>query len=547
MRMLANDVVKSNNPAPANNAGSQAPFFKPVQPVSMQNAGIIQRDEDKTKKPPAETKEPAKDEGKPAETKPKVSVGFVDGASLWKTLDDLVLKLPERYKSAYAKYKETHETPVFDLSESRQLASKEIMAMWNLSNALVYKATSPYKDYSSLSSKGIGFSDSIKIAESLSGVSSTYINLASIVLHKDIGKYLSDDLPDTIKQNLGVVILTGLLVQGGVAALNFAGNKEVDLVSLVSPVLAGYTEAPAGLNDPFTLGNIPDPRWKYPFLQPNPGLDLNYTRNNPDAAAPAFNFNLGVNVASILDKYPKNEDDKKNYNGLELYPFFNYSHLYDKPGLSLDKTDKYFGGVFAGANGAYGLAEAGKTTGPGGTSETYGKGALVLKNIEWLKLLSLGVEGDKRDNNDVRTRVDAAAEVGVDTDKWQFAVGGSVGGLTPGGGGNGSVDYAANAQLYYKQYSADKKDVYKTGAEAGFTSRLQDPFNEASPNLFTFKAALVFKGMLKLGLQYDKVSGSGPSNMFAPLPPGTNLPGSNVTGYAAFDFAPLLFRDEKKK
>src|SRR3569833_4388533 len=116
------------------------------------------------------------------------------------------------------------------------------MAMWNLANALVYKATSPYKDYTSLSSKGIGFSDSIKIAESLSGVSSTYINLASIVLHKDIAKYLSDDLPDTIKQNLGVVILTGLMVQGGVAALYFAGNKEVDLVSLVSPVLAGYTE-----------------------------------------------------------------------------------------------------------------------------------------------------------------------------------------------------------------------------------------------------------------------------------------------------------------
>ena len=119
--------------------------------------------------------------------------------------------------------------------------------------------------------------------------------------------------------------------------------------------------------------------------------------------------------------------------------------------------------------------------------------------------------------------------------------------MLPGGGKPGSLDYGASASLYYKDYSSDKKDVYKTGGELGFSSRLQDPFDETSRQLFTFKAGLVFKGIVRLGLQYDQISGSGPVNTFPSLSPALTLPQNNITGYVGVDIAPLLFRDEKKK
>lgn len=492
-------------------------------------------------------KQDGKDEAKPDDKKPdekkgdEVKTGFIDTASLIKTFDDLILKLPERYKDAYQKYKSTHETFIFDLSESRKLASNEIMAFWNLSNALVYKTTSPYKN--------IGFGDSIKIAESLSGVSDTYISLASSVLHKDLKKYLSDEFPDTVTKNLGFLILTGILLQSGVTGLGYALNKEVDFTTLISPVLSGFTEPPSGLNNPFLLDNIPDPRWKSPFLQPSPGLDVNLTKTNPDSPTPSFNLNLGLNFASLKSLYPKNEEDKKKYKGLELYPFFNYSHAYPKEGQPQPaQTDKFFTGIFIGNKGVYTLAEGGLITGPLGVMEAYGRTGLVLKNLDKLRLWRLDAEADYRESTgDVRTRIDSAAEIEiVDNDKWQFIVGGTVGGLIPGRSTAGKFDYGASAKFYYKEYSPDKKDEYKTGGEVGFTSRSQDPFDASSQQLFTVKTGLVFKGLLRLGLQYDKISGSGPINTFPVLPSNYDLPKDNLTLYAGFDFAPLLFRNEKK-
>ncbi|MCW3110300.1 MAG: hypothetical protein JWQ09_4806 [Segetibacter sp.] len=492
-------------------------------------------------------KQDAKDEPKPEDKKPEekkgeeAKTGFIDTASLIKTFDDLIGKLPARYKEAYEKYKSTHETYIFDLSESRKLASNEIMAFWNLSNALVYKATSPYKN--------LGFGDSIKMAESLSGASDTYINLASSVLHKDLKKYLSDEFPDTVTKNLGFLILAGILLQSGISGIGYALNKEIDFTTIISPVLSGFTEPPAGLNNPFILDNIPDPRWKSPFLQPSPGLDVNTSKFNPDAPTPSLNINLGLNFASLKSLYPKNDEEKKKYKGLELYPFFNYSHAYQKEGQpEPDKTDKFFTGIFIGNKGIYTLMEGGLITGPTGVVEAYGRAGLILKNLDKLRLWKLDAEADYRQaTGDVRTRIDSAAEIEfVDNSKWQFIVGGTVGGLIPGQSTPGKFDYGANAKLYYKEYSPDKKDEYKTGAEVGFTSRLQDPFDATSQQLLTVKTGLVFKGMLKLGVQYDKISGGGPINTFPVLPAGTNLPGNNVTVFAGFDFAPLLFRNEKK-
>jgi hypothetical protein len=57
----------------------------------------------------------------------------------------------------------------------------------------------------------------------------------------------------------------------------------------------------------------------------------------------------------------------------------------------------------------------------------------------------------------------------------------------------------------------------------------------------------VFKGIVRLGLQYDQISGTGAINTFPTLSPALTLPQNNITGFAGIDFAPLLFRNESKK
>jgi hypothetical protein len=482
-------------------------------------------------------------ETKADEKKPDVPVGFIDKDSLWAAIKDIFGKLPDRYKDAYKTYEKTHETFIFDLSEGRKLASNEIMALWNLSNALVYKSYTNYKD--------VGFSDSIKIAESLSGVTDTWINLASLVLHKDMNKYISDEVPDLVKKNLGIIILTGLLLQGGITAVQYATSKEADFVSAINPFLSSFTTPPVGLTNPLVLDNIADPRWRSPFSKPSPGLDVNWTEKTQDPkVSPALNVNLGVNIASIKSLYPKNEEDKKKYKGFEAYPFFNFTRSYAQAtGAGTEQQDKYFAGLFIGDKGVYTLLEGGLITGPLGVIEAYGKGGLVLRNFGPLRFLSFDTEIDYKEPTDAtRARINSAAQIEiVDNEKWQFVLGGTIGGLVPGAGAPGALDYGGSISLFAKEYSADKKDVYKTGAEVGFTSRLQDPFDATSRQLFTYKAGLVFGGMVRLGLQYDQISGAGPVNTFPTIAPGLKLPQNNLTGFVGFDFAPLLFRNETKK
>ncbi len=450
-------------------------------------------------------------------------------------------KLPDRYKEAYRSYEGSHSIFIFDLSESRKLASKEIMALWNISNALVYRSYTGYKD--------VGFGDSVKIAESLSGVSDTYISLASLLLQKDLDKYVTDEVPDLVKKNLGIVLLAGLLIQGGVTAVQYATSSEANFTSLLNPLLSSFTTPPVGFTNPLQLDNIADPRFKSPFLKPNPGLDVSFTGNTKDPkVSPTLDVNLGLNIASFGDLYPKTDDDKKKYKGFELYPFFNFTRSYAQAtDKGTEQQDKYFAGIFIGDKGVYTLMEAGLIKGPLGVIETYGKGGLVFKNFGPLRFLSLDAEADQK-GSETRGRINSAAQIQfVDNERWQFIVGGTVGGLLPGAGKPGAVDYGASASLYYKDYSLDKKDVYKTGAEFGFTSRSQDPFDETSRQLFTFKAGVVFKGIVRLGLQYDQISGTGAINTFPTITPALTLPQNNITAYAGIDLAPLLFRDEKKK
>lgn len=514
---VADRVMRSDNPS------SQKPFFSSATTPAIQRQTPDAKTEDK----------------KPEEKKPEdASIGFIDTESLKKAVVEIFGKLPDRYKEAYRTYEKTHQIFNFDLSESRKLASKEIMALWNLSNALVYKSYTGYKD--------VGFGDSIKIAESLSGVSDTYISLASLLLQKDLDKYITDEVPALVKKNLGIILLAGLLIQGGVTAVQYATSSEANFTSLVNPVLTGFTTPPIGVTNPLQLGNIADPRWKSPFLQPSPGLDVNFTGNTKDPkVSPTLDVNLGLNIASFTSLYPKSEDEKKKYNGFELYPFFNFTRSYaQQTATGKEQQDKYFAGIFVGGKGIYTLLEGGVITGPLGTIETYGRAGLVLKNLGKLQFFSLDTEVDNRDAT--RERINSAAQIQfVDNEKWQFVLGGTIGGLVPGAGGAGSFDYGASTSLYHKDYSADKKEVYKTGGEFGFTSRLQDPFNEASPQLFTLKAGLVFKSVLRLGIQYDQVSGSGPVNTFPSLSPALTLPQNNFTGFVGIDFVPLFTGGKK--
>ncbi|HEY2727117.1 MAG TPA: hypothetical protein VGI61_08095, partial [Parafilimonas sp.] len=264
----------------------------------------------------------------------------------------------------------------------------------------------------------------------------------------------------------------------------------------------------------------------------------------------ALNVNLGINVASALSLYPKNDEDKKKYKGFEAYPFFNFTRSYAQAtDKGSEQQDKYLAGIFIGDKGVYTIMEAGLIKGPLGVIETYGKGGLVLRNFGHLQLLSIDAEADQKEPaNSTRARINAASQIEiVDNDRWQFILGGTLGGLLPGDGKQGGLDYGASASLYYKDYSADKKDIYKTGGEIGFTSRSQDPFDETSKRLFTLKAGLVFKGIVHLGIQYDKISGDGAVNTFPTVPSALALPDNNITGYVGVDIAPLLFRNEKKK
>jgi hypothetical protein len=268
---------------------------------------------------------------------------------------------------------------------------------------------------------------------------------------------------------------------------------------------------------------------------------------------PAFNLNVGVNLASVFDLYPKKEEDKNKYKGLEIYPFLNINSLYNKPGEQpLEKTDKYFGGLFLGNKGFYTLMEGGAIKGPGDSLvEAYGNVGFMFRNFGPLNLAQINFEGDYRpDTPGMRTRIDAATEINfVDNESWQFLLGGSLGALLPGQATAtpGAVDFGLSAKLYAKHDMPGYLGKAKTGLEFDYMKRQQDPFDASSAELTTWRAKVVFSDVFRLGLQTDTVSGGGGVNVFAPIAPNAGLPGQNMTVFGSVDIAPLLFREEKKK
>lgn len=490
---------------------------------------------------PAIQKEDAKPEDKKPEEKKPEEKKETD-TSIKGVFKELFWKLPEHYRNAYSTYDKTHSTYVFDLTEARKLLSNEITALWNVSNAIAYKYG--YSQY-----KNVSFSDSIKIAESLSGSADTYLNLASLFFQKDIKKYLANDFPEIFAKNWITIVLTGLLIQGGYTAIDYATNKEVDALKIFGTVLTSYTDAPLGLSNPLQLDNIADPRWKTPFGKPTTDLTFTDTRKTTDSTASrGINAGVGFNFASLSDLYPKDDEAKKKYKGLEAYSFFNFSRATPQTG---EAKDKYFGGIFIGDKGVYTLIEAGVIKGDLGDIEWYEKGGLVFKNFGNLRLLSVDAEIDQRptsDNPPVRARINAATQIDiVDNKTWQFTLGGYLGGLLPNGANSGAADYGSSLQFFHKDYLAGDKTPYKTGVDLSFSSRQQDSFDANSQRLFTGKAALVFGGVLKVGLQYDQISGSGGVNVFGGVPSGASLPDKNITGYVGVDLAPFIFGDDKKK
>ncbi len=184
-----------------------------------------------------------------------------------------------------------------------------------------------------------------------------------------------------------------------------------------------------------------------------------------------MNINAGLNIASLLDLYPKNEEEKKKCKGLEAVPFFNFTRAYAPPGG--ESKDKYFARIFVGDKGVYTLLEYGVIKADLGDVEVYGKAGLLLKNLGNLRLLSADAELDQKPGNAAtRPRINSAAQIDiVDNQKWQFTLGTTVGGLTPGGGSGSAVDYGGSLQLYKKQYLSGDKTPYKKGIDLSFSSR----------------------------------------------------------------------------
>lgn len=141
-------------------------------------------------------------------------------------IDPLLFKLPRRWQAAIQKSRATGECLLFDISLGRKLVFNQVMAFQNLFYAGVFTGLSAYKP---------DFSKGLDIAEGLSGVEDTYINLISLGLRLDLKKYLENDLPDIVQANLGWAIIYGLLLQGGLTGLNAAMEEDLNFTSLLKP------------------------------------------------------------------------------------------------------------------------------------------------------------------------------------------------------------------------------------------------------------------------------------------------------------------------
>jgi hypothetical protein len=441
--------------------------------------------------------------GAAGEKKAEPGLGSWDWPIL--VLDPLLFKLPSRWKQAVDHWKPSDDYVLFDPSLGRKLAYSQFQSLVNLAYAGVYTGMSPYKP---------DFSKALSQAEALSGVSDTYLNLASLALRMDLKKYLEKDLPDVAISNLAWVVLYGLMVQGGLVGLNYAMESDLDFTTLIKPAVKKWTDAPLGLSRPLTLGNIYDPRWSSPFLTSPAGFEVKVTGYGEEAKDKPYTLNvtLGANVASIFDLYPKDEKEKEKYKGFELFPYFNLAHSWAKEGQPEPALrTRWLAGAFVGGEGVYTLIEGGQQIGPDGkVAETYAREGLFLRALGPLALLQLTSEQSLRPGDaGLRTRLNAASTIRLlDNETWKLTVGGAVGGVLPKGETPGAVDVGGQVSFYHQYKPALGGDPLRTGVDFSSTYRPQDMFAAESARLFSLKSSFSLLDYVRLGVEYHNITGS---------------------------------------
>lgn len=524
-----------HTPDPAGSAPKSRPFFGPTsvpdpffRPTPVAPGTVQKQDEDKKAadpQKPAPGTEPKKEEPKKEAAPEKPNV-------FYSIFDDVLFQFPKRWKDSYARSKQYGTSIVFDPTFGQELLSNEIMALWNIFYALQMKEMSKYGGK-------IDFSKGLEMAEQLSGTSGTYISLASLVLHKDMKKYLSEQLPEYAKDNLGTFLITGALLQGGMVGLNALMGSELDFASLLGPASAKFTEQPYGFKRPFMLNNIPDKRWKSPFLDAPEKFELKYSGTDEEAEEKKWSLGLGFNLASALDKYPKDEKEKPKYKGFEFFPYFSYSHKEPVEGKPApEEKHKFMGGLYTGAAGYYGLLEGGARFGDSSALEAYGRAGFMMKNFGPLSLMQLTGELDYRPDapESYRGRINAATQFNlVDSDKWKFSLGAGGGGLLPAGDQPGAFDFRSNLALSRKFNVPDFPVPLSTGLDATFNYGKQDPFNANSPDMYGVLTRLTFFDIVKFGLEYYKIDQK-----------VEGLPDRDLRSMLSFDFAPVFMKKLQK-
>jgi hypothetical protein len=468
--------------------------------VSPAPAGLIARQE-KTEAP-AESKPP------PVEKEPET--GFGSPAAPWFVLKPLLTKLPDRWKAAANKSAD-------DLTlDDQALYYNFVASLNNLLYAGIMTQMSSYKPT---------FSKGLEAAESLSGVSSTYLNLVSFALQKDLVKYFGKDAKPAITENLGWLIIYGLFLQGGLVGMNAWLEQDLDFTSLLSPALKSFTEAPLGFARPLQRPNVLDPRWSsYKFGAGPSGFESGIAGYGDPTKPYTFNLKLGVNVASMADLYPEKEEDKKKYKGFELYPYLSLSHTWEKEGApAQDLGTTFLAGVFVGGEGIYTLAEGGQKRDADDTiKETYLRTGLVFRNLGALQLGQLTSEYSLRPGGDLRARLNAASSIKlVDNKTFEATLGAGIGTLLASSTQAGAWDASGEAGLAYKTYRPGVKEPFKTGVSFGSTYRTQDPFEPESGRLLSLGGKLSVLDLVFLSAEYHQFSGGPPT-------PGVELPNQDV-------------------
>ncbi|MDX1664724.1 MAG: hypothetical protein R3272_13100 [Candidatus Promineifilaceae bacterium] len=499
------EAVDSAKPAPPASLAhaptadvTTTPLWAPPAPI-LAAPPLLMRQEKET----ATTGEESKGE----KVEEAADIGFGSAAVPWYLIRPLILDFPDRWESMAKKGKKELT------KDDRALLSNMQVSLFNLIHAAILTDLSSYKPE---------WGQSLKMAENLSGVGNTYLNLASFVLMRDLEKYISEDVSDEITRNLGWLIIYGLLVQGGLTGLNAALEEELDFTSVLGLATKKWTAAPEGFGRPFQIGNVPDPRWSsYNFASSPTGVSAKLGGYQDPSQPYALDLKLGLNIASLADLYPKEAGEKDKYTGFELYPYFSVHHQWGGSVAEEELDRRWLVGTFIGDKGFYTLIEGGYDTRPDErVAETYMRQALMLRNIGPLNLFQFSHEYSDREQ--LRTRLNAATEVELlDLDEWKLTVGAAAGVLLPPGAAGATWDAAASASLSY-EHDRGGEEPFTSSLSLGTTWRPEDPFDPESARLFSFSGRLNVLDLLMLSAEYHQID-PGPGGQLDPNLPTEDL------------------------